>query len=239
MDSGWLRTLNDNAGAIQVIFSALVTAATIVYALLTWRLVSETRRMRRAQTDARMTVTVESRPEYLNFVDLRVRNQGLGPAYDVRFKVSVQSEGCDEELLNRIHELGYIKHGLPYFSPNQEIGTFLVSLTDDFESKMKSKINIAISYRTAAGERVRDDYLIDFSSFEGIHQLGTPDLHQIAKSTKELAKDFHDIATGWKKPLLITQDKADYRREQEETHQAALEARAARQDATVSETEEA
>jgi len=41
-----LEFLNENSGAFVVIFSAVVAIATIVYAILTWRLVSETRKMR-------------------------------------------------------------------------------------------------------------------------------------------------------------------------------------------------
>ena len=47
-----MKYLNENAGAVGVVSSGLVTLATLVYAVLTWRLVSETRRMRKAQTDA-------------------------------------------------------------------------------------------------------------------------------------------------------------------------------------------
>ena len=48
-----LEFLNENRGAFAVAFSAVVAIATIVYAILTWRLVSETRKMRVAQTEPR------------------------------------------------------------------------------------------------------------------------------------------------------------------------------------------
>lgn len=54
--SEFLTFLNQNSGAIQVLFSGLVTAATVVYALLTWSLVRETTRMRKAQSDAKVMV---------------------------------------------------------------------------------------------------------------------------------------------------------------------------------------
>jgi len=43
-----LEFLNQNSGAFAVIFSAMVAFATIVYAILTWKLVSETKKMREA-----------------------------------------------------------------------------------------------------------------------------------------------------------------------------------------------
>ncbi|PNR89319.1 hypothetical protein X925_03280 [Petrotoga sp. 9T1HF07.CasAA.8.2] len=46
-----LEFLNQNSGALAVVFSALVAIATIVYAKLTWSLVAETRKMREAQIE--------------------------------------------------------------------------------------------------------------------------------------------------------------------------------------------
>lgn len=48
-----LEFLNENRGAFAVAFSAVVAITTVVYAILTWRLVSETRKMRVAQTEPR------------------------------------------------------------------------------------------------------------------------------------------------------------------------------------------
>ena len=38
-----LELLNKNSGALTVLFTAVVTAATVVYAALTWILVKETK----------------------------------------------------------------------------------------------------------------------------------------------------------------------------------------------------
>lgn len=225
---GILDVLNQNTGALQVVFSAVVTAATVAYAVLTWKLVSETKRMRRAQTNAKMTIGLDSRPEYLNFIDVFVRNEGVGPAYDIRFEVEMLDASGDCSILEAIESLGFIEQGMDYFSPGQEIRSFLTSMTDDFEAKMRTRIRVKISYTTASGEKANDAYVLDFSVFKGRSQLGEPDLHSIAKSLKSIAKDFGHITSGFKKPQVITQDKSDYLREREESLEAAREARAAR-----------
>ncbi len=56
-----LKFLNENAGAVNILFSGLVTLATLVYAILTWKLVAETQKMRRAQTDAKVSNHRQSR----------------------------------------------------------------------------------------------------------------------------------------------------------------------------------
>ena len=62
-----LYFVNQNSGAIQVVFSGIVTLATLIYAVLTWKLVSETRRMRKAQTDAKVTVGIRLTNRQIGF----------------------------------------------------------------------------------------------------------------------------------------------------------------------------
>lgn len=222
-----LDFLNDNAGVFQVVFAGVVAVATAVYAILTWRLVSETRRMRRAQTDAKMAIGLDVREQQVNLVDLFVRNEGVGPAYAVRFEVEMLGDGY-ATILESITALGFVSQGLEYFSPHQEIRSFLTSMIGDFESKLATRIRVTVSYSTASGERLSDDYMLDFSLFRGRHQLGEPDSYSIAKSLKSLAGDVDRLASGFHKLQVITQDKADYLHDQETMLKALQEERDAR-----------
>lgn len=58
-----LNFLNQNSGAFLVLFSLVVTGATVFYAILTSRLVSETRKMREAQTEPNVSVNISSKEE--------------------------------------------------------------------------------------------------------------------------------------------------------------------------------
>ena len=134
-----LKFLNKNAGAVGVIFSGLVTLATLVYAALTWKLVNEIRRMRKTQTDAKVTVRVETRKEAINFIDFVVANAGVGPAYDIKFDLKpAPSREIDESILNKVRSLGFICQGLEYLSPDQEIRTLLTSMLENFEKKIET-----------------------------------------------------------------------------------------------------
>ena len=217
-----VKILNENAGAIGVIFSGLVTFATLVYAALTWKLVSETRRMRKAQTDAKVTVRVETRKEALNFIDFVVSNEGVGPAYDIQFKlIPLSSRTNDESILNKISSLGFIDKGLDYLSPNQEFRTFLTSMFENFEQKIDTAFHLKIIYKNSSGETLEDSYLIDMSIFKGINQIGKPDLYSIAKDIEKIQKNFHNISTGFTKLKVITQTKSDFDREEQEYFEEA------------------
>ena len=49
--SDGIDSLNDNSRVITVIFAFIVVIVPVIYAILTWRLISETRRLREVQTE--------------------------------------------------------------------------------------------------------------------------------------------------------------------------------------------
>jgi hypothetical protein len=49
--SDGIDSLNDNSGVITVIFAFIIAIVPVIYAILTWRLISETRRLRETQTE--------------------------------------------------------------------------------------------------------------------------------------------------------------------------------------------
>ena len=60
--------LNQNSGALTVVFTGFVTLATVVYAALTAILVVETRKLRQVQTEPRIEITVDAFDFAVNIV---------------------------------------------------------------------------------------------------------------------------------------------------------------------------
>ncbi|MBI5778974.1 MAG: hypothetical protein HZA49_05915 [Planctomycetes bacterium] len=83
-----LEFLNQNSGAFNLLFSFLVSLATIVYAILTWRLVSETRKIREIQIDPKISINIQPKEEAKSFIEMVIKNIGLGPAYNISFELS-------------------------------------------------------------------------------------------------------------------------------------------------------
>lgn len=201
-----LEFLDQNESVFTVIFSAVVAIATIVYAILTWRLVSETRKMREVQTEPKIAVIVQPREEWIGLIDMIIQNIGLGPAYDIKFEIKTNYEKYDGRCLS---EYGFIRNGLKYFGPNQKLQFFLTSLTEKFEEKIKNSFEIKVTYKNYVGKIYEDIYVIDFSQFDGLNQLGEPPLHEIAKNIKAIQKDINSISTGWHKMKVISYTKED------------------------------
>jgi len=120
-----INFLNQNSGAFLVLFSLVVTLATVLYVILTGKLVSESRKMREVQTEPNIFVCLHSKEEWISLIDLEIQNIGLGAAYNLNFGLNPDFEYSKGRFLS---ELNFIKNGVNYLAPNQKIKHFLTSL---------------------------------------------------------------------------------------------------------------
>jgi len=208
-----LEFLNENSGAFAVAFSAVVAIATIVYAILTWRLVSETRKMREAQTEPKISVTIQPREEWIGLIDMVIQNIGLGPAYNIKFEIKPDFEYAKGNFLS---ELGFIKSGLRYLAPNQKLQFFLTSMIENFEEKTKKPFKVKVTYQNSMGKKYEDVYVIDFSQLIGLRRLGRPPLYEIAKNIEKIKEDLHLLSIGFRRMKVIRYTKEDIEEEQEQ-----------------------
>jgi len=177
-----LEFLNQNNGAFSVIFSAAVAFATIMYAILTWKLVSETKKMREVQTEPNISVFILPREEGINFLDMVIQNIGMGPAYNIKFKIEPDFEYITGSFLS---QFGYFKNGLEYLAPSQKLQFFFTYVLKIPKEK-KNPFNIHVTYENINGKSYKNNYTIDISSLEGLLQLGEPAIQQLAKNIEEI-----------------------------------------------------
>ena len=85
------------------VFSATVAGSTFVYAILTWRLVRETKRIRLAQIEPMVSVTYHPREEWNSFIDFRIKNIGAGPALDIKLDVAPDFEYMPDKWLSKLN----------------------------------------------------------------------------------------------------------------------------------------
>ena len=179
---------------LTLLFTGVVAAATVVYAWLTWSLVSETRRMRRVQTDARVAVTVMPSPYAFGFADLLVRNFGAGAATDVKFEIVETKPGQgDAETLKALRGFGFMKNGFGYMAPGYEHRTFLVGIVGRSEQTVQTNIHVRVTYRSPSGEAHDECYPIDLTQFWNRFRLGDPPMDRIAKELELLRKQVERI----------------------------------------------
>jgi hypothetical protein len=208
-----LEFLNKNSGALTVLFTAVVTVATAVYAALTWVLVKETRMMREVQTEPKLQVTVSSFDFAIHIVRLHVRNVGLGPALNVTFKPKVLAGGQSaEKLLAEFTDVNFFSVGLKHFGPGQERVSGYTQLTEDHDGKMASVLAIDVTYSSATGKSYSDSLVVDISELKGSYQLGKPHIYAISQSLEKMQKDIHHLTTGFhriKANIYTSEDRAE------------------------------
>lgn len=213
--------LNSNSGALTVVFTAVVTISTVAYAILTWSLVSETKRMREVQTEPRIEITLKSLDYAINIVRLHIRNIGLGPAKNIRFTSHISSGGdVAEKLLEEFNKANFLKVGLKYFGPGHEFYSGYTQITKDFDAKIASVLIYDVEYESFTGKKYKDQITIDISERKGTTQFGKPNLYAIAQSIEAIEKEFSHVVSGFKKihaDVYTTKD-----RDREEADEMAL-----------------
>ena len=206
----FLQTLNENAGALNVVFGFVVMTATVVYALLTAALVAETKRMRRAQTEPEVVIRLQPSETWLMLIELVVENNGMGTAYDLELEATPDFE---YKPGSRLSDLGLFKHGLRVLGPRQSMKTFLMSVAGKVD-KIQDPVGplqfaVTARYRTAINTAVERRFDLDLRFLLGLAQVGSPPLRKIARSLEELQKEVKHLASGFHRLHVIAYSKAD------------------------------
>jgi len=220
-----LNFLKQNSEALTVIFTAVVTLSTVVYATLTALLVSETRKMRKVQTEPKIHITIDSFDCAIDIVRLNIQNIGLGPASKLQFHPSVISGGeSAEKLLRELTESNFFNTGLRYFGPGQNVYSSYTKTTEDFEGKLSSILSFKLNYKSATGEKHNEEIILDMSELKGRYQLGKPNLYAIAQSLEKMQIDVGHIANGFNRvqaDIYSSEDRKTKREEMEKTSEGS------------------
>lgn len=228
------ETMNANQGAYLVVFTALLTTATIFYMVLTGQLVEETRLMRKAQSTPEVVVALRPREEYINWMDLFIENIGQGAAYEIKFELPQNATLGKTDL----KEVALFQRGLPFLAAGQRIG-FFAAVT---HGEPPPAIEVKVSFKDAAGANHKKSYLLDVSLFKGLRQLGTPPLYKIAKEMEGVRSSLERLARELDVPEVIVYKRDEYdareKKRMEEIFREVPEAEQAPEKPTAAASEE-
>ena len=177
----------------EVLYQAALLAASLALAATTWVLAKETRLLRRAQTDPRLSVWIEPEEREIHWIDMVIENIGSGPAYGIAFAASRDFELRKGESLSR---LGFMSTGLPYLAPRQQIRFFLTNLLEDFEPKMRSPFDLRVSYRSGDKTAIAETFRIDFSPLRNLPAESRSPLRDIAERLEEIKRAIAESKAG-------------------------------------------
>ena len=192
---GIIEWLNTNSGAIIAIAAIVLVGIISYYAYLTWRLL-------KANNTPEIAISLRCHEAYVSLVMLCVENIGTGAAQNLRFVTKPASIPC---LDIPFEQIGFLKGGIAYFEPGRKIEQFLVNVMDKYDELKQIPLEITVKYKDVVDREHERTFHLDFSENEGFSHIGRPPLFEIAEATKKLQEDVNSIATGSRKPVILTE----------------------------------
>lgn len=176
---------------LQSISTIALVAITAFYAWQTRKTVLIMKQTEDARYRPRVTLYIQQREDWVNFIDLFIVNNGEGSAKDVRFTIEK-----DLELLNKdshLSQVQIIKNGLSILTPKQVLKLPLLTLIGRVSELKNYSSKVSIAYSDNEGSKSYvDEVILDFKGLIE-HQLGTPPLNEMALALKKIEEHLGDI----------------------------------------------
>ena len=198
---GIIDWLNTNQGVVIGIATVVLVGITGYYVYLTWR-------MLKANNTPEIAVSLRPHEAHVNLVMLCIENIGTGAAHNLQFKTNPTSI---PNLDIPFEKIGYLQNGIAYFEPGRKIEQFIVNVTNKFDELKQTPFEVKVIFNDSVGKKHERTFNLDFSENEGLGTIGTPPLYEIAKATKKLQEDLNRIATGSRKPVILTEPLIEHR----------------------------
>jgi len=219
-----MEIITNNNSIITLMFSAVVTFATVTYAILTWRLTSETIKMRKAQTEPCIAIYLKPSQASIHFLDLIIKNIGMGPAYDVTFKILEEFE-LKEKTDRKISQIDFINEGIKYMPPNHSLETYAFRILGQYNEIIDKAIKIQVSYKNSEKKKIVETTHLNMSQFKGKQTLGENPLNKIAKNIEKIKSDVHNLYSGFHHLKIDTYTSEDRKRIEEDRQRQIEEMR--------------
>lgn len=169
-------TLSSN---LLIVFVALLSVVvTMVYVYLTYELFSETRKMRKIQTQPNISLVLEPRGQHNDITDLFIQNIGMGAAYNIKFEVlsdyiygtqNIDAKGHSLPELKILYasKALIIKDGINYLAPTQKkrlFSTMFYYVKDlNIQNNLNNLLRMHVTYEDKfKNEEEPQDFMISF-----------------------------------------------------------------------------
>lgn len=185
----WIDWANRNQGILTLSFSAVVMAATVVYAVLTWVLVRETTKLRKAETEPNIAIYVVPEEKSPFILDMVLKNFGSGAAYDLRFRFDPP-----EYRHNRIFIWDVaLFNGLDYMAPGTQHRFLFGSAIELLGEDEPKPFTVTVSYRGQLGIQRTESFTISVAHLHGMQVSSESTERDVAKALKQIASDLRSI----------------------------------------------
>jgi hypothetical protein len=172
---------------LNLLFSGIVAISTVVYAILTSKLVKETRATRLMQITPDVQLYFEKAETETHFVYFIIENFGLGIASDVKLTIIKDFTKYEIEKL-RLSNMGSFKHGIRNFYPKQRFKYFFTDLLQNYEDKINDLLEIEVSFKDIFNKEYHRTFSLRIDEILGTGKMQNPPDSYLGKIWFELSE---------------------------------------------------
>ena len=199
--------------SLIVVFTGVVALSTVIYAWLTWKLVSETRRTREVQTEPRVSVGVEEDRSGFPGFELVIKNHGNGPAKEIEFEFTGDPSYFHNSFMGTspptVDQLPAIKEGLDLMEAGYTLRFALGNVSpEEFDRAIQDPWKFYVSYKNLSGKKTSVPYIVDFSRFKG-QVFAKNWMQEISDSLANMQRDLHRLTEGHARVQVVTQTREE------------------------------
>jgi len=159
---------------LQIIFSAVVASSAVVYSILTWKLVSETKMLREFQTTPDINVFFERSETDASFTYIVFKNSGFGYAKNVKFEIIKDFNNYDNEF-GELKNKGLVRNGVDNFYAGQSYKFYFTDLSQNHEQKVSDNLIIRITYHNLNNKKFTKEISLSLLELIGLSVINPPD----------------------------------------------------------------
>jgi len=164
----------------------------IINVLIAGFLLSETRKLREAETEPEISVYLDKNSLLMAYLDIVVKNIGKGPARRIKFSFNPDSELLKRQTDTKLVNLGYFK-GINYLAPNQEYRSMFGG-TELYTDPTPPPLVIEVTYTNNKNQEYKNEFIIDMAPYKGMTFLDAKNLNNIHERLKDISTNIRRLS---------------------------------------------
>ena len=185
---------------LSICIAAILAITTIAYALITNRMLIETRRLRESQTEPNIFITVEPNERARSFLNLVIQNIGQGPAFDLKFKVDPDILLGTGEPLSKVN---FMIQGFSRLAPKQRFEFFIANAREVAKDKARTLYNLTVFYNDKNRKPYEASYVLDFTEYFGMPHIAKDQYEGVINKLDTIHRDLERVSRSTGSKLWV------------------------------------
>jgi hypothetical protein len=176
---------------LSIGIGAILMITTIVYACITGRMLNETKKMRKSQTEPNVFITIEPVEQARSLLNLVIQNIGQGAAIDLKFKVEPDILLVTKKNLS---EVNFMRQGFSRLAPRQRFEFIIANVITLPKEEPTTVHKITVSYKDKNSKLFNTTFELDFTEYFGMPYVEKDPYEGIIKKLDSIHQDIERVS---------------------------------------------